>query len=181
MARTIMQQYNAHNNSVSCENRAEAIVLPMDGFHLDNAILDKAGFRGRKGAPHTFDVEGFASLLSRVKQAIAPIYAPMFDRESDLSRNCAIKIDRQHQVVLVEGNYLLLDQPGWRELSAFFDLRIGIEVDMAVIEKRLIDRWLYYGFSRELAIEKAKQNDLPNAQVVNTQSQAPDIVFCSKP
>src|ERR1700682_378642 len=39
--------------------------IPMDGFHLADAQLDRIGARGRKGAPDTFDTAGYAHLLER--------------------------------------------------------------------------------------------------------------------
>jgi len=95
---------------------------------LDNVQLEDAGLISRKGAPNTFDIGGLNALLHRLCTKESPIYAPEFDRAKDLSRNCAIKIESNHEVVLLEGNYLLLDQPGWRELGEQFDLTIKIDV-----------------------------------------------------
>ncbi len=154
-----------------------AIVLPMDGFHFDNAILDEAGWRSRKGAPFTFDVGGLHSLLTRIRSTDEPVYAPAFDRDSDLSRNCAISIRSSNRIVLVEGNYLMLKAPGWQELSAHFDLKIGIEVDFKILKQRLINRWVHFGFALEDAKARAEDNDLPNAKLVSNESQLPDIVY----
>jgi len=157
---------------------AERVVgLPMDGFHLDNVQLELDGSVSRKGAPHTFDVGGLASLLQRLKGAEESIYAPEFDRASDLSRNGSIRIDRRHDVVLIEGNYLLLSQPGWVTLSDYFDLSIAIDVDDEVLERRLVKRWLDHGLDATAALLRAQGNDLPNARTVREQSKMADIVF----
>jgi pantothenate kinase len=64
---------------------SSSTVVPMDGFHLDNKLLDELGLRKRKGAPETFDADGFTALLRRLRQSTAPVYLPVFDRERDLS------------------------------------------------------------------------------------------------
>ncbi len=151
--------------------------VPMDGFHLDNVQLEHTDSLSRKGAPHTFDTGGLMSLVQRLNSEESPIYAPEFDRANDLSRNCAIKIESHHNVVLLEGNYLLLDQPGWRELNDHFDLSISIDVPDDILQQRLVQRWLSHGLSAEEALTRARSNDLPNAATVREQSLAADIVY----
>lgn len=171
--------------------------IPMDGFHLDNAQLNADNTRKVKGAPHTFDVGGLLSLVERIAQAgreqdasadskapsqselkyAQPIYAPEFDRANDASRNCVLKIDHKHKLVLIEGNYLLLDKPIWRELKKHFALTLSIDVSAETIKERLVNRWLYYGLSENDALKKALSNDLPNAKTVIEQSMAADIIF----
>lgn len=156
---------------------SNVIGIPMDGFHLDNAQLDHNGLRAVKGAPHTFDVHGLLSLVQRLHANEHLVYAPEFDRASDLSRNCAIKIESTHNVVVIEGNYLLLDQPVWRELARHFAVTINIDVPNSLLQDRLIQRWLHYGLSKDEALNKAQSNDIPNAKTVVEQSIAADIIF----
>jgi len=153
------------------------IGIPMDGYHLDNTQLDKDDCRAVKGAPHTFDVYGLLSLIQRLHTGEHAVYAPEFDRDSDLSRNCAIKIEQTHDVVLIEGNYLLLDQPGWRELARYFALTISIDVPTDILHERLVQRWLHYGLSEKEARSKALGNDIPNAKTVVEQSVSADIIY----
>jgi pantothenate kinase len=61
-----------------------AQTVPMDGFHLDNRLLDARGLRARKGAPETFDIQGFVALVQRLKQGGDVVY-PVFDRDRDLA------------------------------------------------------------------------------------------------
>lgn len=165
-------------NSLQKEFGSSRVVgVPMDGFHLDNVQLDSANTRARKGAPHTFDVGGVLSLVQRLTTDESPIYAPEFDRAGDLARNCAIKIDQEHDVVLIEGNYLLLDQLGWRELSQYFNLTINIDVPDEILEERLVRRWLDHGLSKESALSRAMGNDIPNAVTVREESLVPDIIY----
>ncbi|HRO11438.1 AAA family ATPase, partial [Amaricoccus sp.] len=120
----------------------EAVLMPMDGYHLDDGILIERGLRSRKGAPDTFDVDGFACDLARIRAADREVFVPVFDRSLELSRAAARAIGPGHRVVLVEGNYLLLDRPPWSGLAAAFDRTIFLAVDREELRRRLIDRWL---------------------------------------
>ncbi|MEL4068745.1 nucleoside/nucleotide kinase family protein [Ochrobactrum sp. GPK 3] len=156
-----------------------SIVVPMDGFHLDDVILDQRGLRSRKGSPPTFDCAGFAALLERLKHAREDVFIPVFDRSLELSRAAASVVGPEHRVLLVEGNYLLLDQQPWSRLVPFFDMTIRLDVPFPVLERRLIDRWLSFGFDEETARNRALSNDIPNAQLVVGQSRQADFVVVS--
>ena len=151
-----------------------AVVLPMDGYHLDNVLLDEMGARARKGAPHTFDVDGFASMLQRVAVAAQEVVVPVFDRTLDLARAGGRRIVSSHRIIVVEGNYLLLDQPGWSSLRDCFDYTVFLHVDEAELRRRLIQRWLDYGLTQHDAEVRAEQNDLPNARLVLQHSHDAD-------
>jgi len=153
------------------------VVLPMDGFHLDNGILDSRGHRDRKGAPNTFDVEGFAAVLSRVRTGGRDVMIPIFDRAHDLARAGARVIGASHQCILVEGNYLLLNQAPWSELSKLFDYRIALDVDVTVLTRRLIQRWLDHGMEEAAAVIRAEANDLPNARFVAAHRLQADCIL----
>ena len=158
---------------------APSIVVPMDGFHLDDVILDQRGLRSRKGSPPTFDCAGFAALLERLKHAREEVFIPVFDRSLELSRAAASVVGPEHRVLLVEGNYLLLDQEPWSRLAPFFDMTIRLDVPFPVLERRLIDRWLSFGFDEETARSRAFSNDIPNARLVVEQSRQADFVVVS--
>lgn len=153
-----------------------AVVVPMDGFHLDNAILDERGLRSRKGSPPTFDCAGFAALLERLKDASEDIVIPAFDRTLDLARAGAAIVRANHQILLVEGNYLLLDQEPWTGLASFFDMTIFLDVPFAELERRLIQRWLDHGHTQDAARERALSNDIPNAELVVSTSRNANYV-----
>lgn len=148
-----------------------AVIVPMDGFHLDNAILDERGLRSRKGSPPTFDCAGFAALLGRLKNASEDVVIPAFDRTLDLARAGAAIVRADHQILLVEGNYLLLDQEPWTELASFFDMTIFLEVPFSELERRLIQRWLDHGHTEDAARQRALSNDIPNAELVVSSSR----------
>ena len=161
-------------NQLISDRPAEAV--PMDGFHYDNRSLDERGWRDRKGAPETFDVGGFLAILQRLKNGQEDIAIPVFDRSADLARGSA-RIIRGHQrLLIVEGNYLLLDRPQWRELFPLFSLSIFLEPPIEIIEQRLIQRWLDYGFDRQAAEVRARGNDLANAKIILTESRPANIV-----
>lgn len=140
-------------------------VVPMDGFHLDNRVLDKKGLRHRKGAPETFDVGGFHRLVDGLRDR-GQIYYPLFDREADLAVAGAGVVAANTQIVLVEGNYLLLDEGDWRLFSPKWDYKIFLEEPVEILRSRLIQRWLDNGFSEAEALQKAEKNDLLNVERV---------------
>lgn len=151
-------------------------LVAMDGFHLDNSILDARGLRARKGAPETFDLAGFASLLARLGTE-EEVIAPTFDRARDASIGSSSVVSGEMTTVIVEGNYLLLNEPGWRNLSAHWDLSIMLDVSADQLEARLLDRWRQFGFADDEALAKARGNDLPNALRVRDNSLAADMTI----
>lgn len=168
----------AERLAVALESRGAgpAAVLPMDGFHLDDGVLETRGWRARKGAPHTFDVAGFDHLLARVAANTEDeIAVPVFDRSLELARAGARIIGRDVRHVIVEGNYLLLDEPHWAPLRRHFDVTVALHVPLAILSDRLSDRWADLSPTvRQLKIEA---NDLPNARLVTDKSVAAQIVI----
>lgn len=151
-------------------------ILAMDGFHLDNAILTERDLLGRKGAPETFDVGGLKSVLHRL-QGEDEIAVPVFDRSLDKAIAAGALIRPEHRFVLVEGNYLLLDEAPWRDLKKFWALSVLVTAPLPVLEARLIDRWRQFGFNPEIARARADENDLPNAKRVLAMSSGADHVL----
>jgi pantothenate kinase len=151
-----------------------AVVLPMDGYHLDDALLEKQGTRDRKGAPHTFDIAGFIHILQRISLGDEiDIAVPVFDRSLELSRAAGRLIPRTARHILVEGNYLLLDQPEWRDLAGFFTTTVMITAPRSLLERRLMQRW--QNLSPTQAREKCESNDLPNADLVMNSSMSTEF------
>ena len=100
-----------------------ASILPMDGFHMDNGVLEERGLLTRKGAPETFDVRGLLDLLRAVRTGVE-VLAPVFDRDRELAIAAARAIAAGPQIILAEGNYLLLDDAPWNGLADLFDLTV---------------------------------------------------------
>ncbi|MCC5882204.1 MAG: nucleoside triphosphate hydrolase [Halomonas sp.] len=152
-------------------------VVPMDGYHLDNAILEPLGQLPIKGAPETFDPEGLKHDLERIRRADKTVAVPVFDRPLDLARAGGRLITLAHRIVIVEGNYLLLDRDPWRDLRPLFDMTLFLEVADEVLEARLIQRWLGMGQDHESAIDKARLKDMLNARLIKRESVTPDITW----
>ena len=157
---------------------ADAAVLPMDGFHLENAELEQMGLLHRKGAPETFDADGFAELVRSLRSEEEISY-PTFDRTLDKTIPRGGQLSAGVRIVLLEGNYLLLDTPPWNTLAAEFDLTVGLEVPLGILKERLVRRWLDQGMSPEQASARAGENDMKNASLVIEKSVAPDVILCT--
>ena len=142
-----------------------ALVVPMDGFHLDNRILDARGLRSRKGAPETFDVDGFIALVQRLKAGGEVVY-PEFDRTHDLAVAGARVIEASCDLAILEGNYLLFDERPWSDLLPMWTLSVWLEISEELVLERSIQRWLDHEHSVENAHKRAKKNDLANARRV---------------
>ena len=153
-----------------------AIVVPMDGFHFDDWVLEAKGLRQRKGAPETFDFAGFKVLLGRIKNMEPDIAIPVFDRSMELSRAGAAIIGADVKFILVEGNYLLLDEAPWSELGGVFDFTVFVDVPRDELEKRLLQRWDQLGKTPEQARAWVASNDMPNVDRVLTKRRAADLV-----
>lgn len=152
-----------------------AQVVAMDGFHRDNDWLDAHGLRARKGAPETFDVAGFTALLTRLR-AGEGAWVPGFDRASDAVVERASFVPADRRILLVEGNYLLLERPGWRDLAPFWDFSVLLDVPEPELERRLMARWRGHGMDDTAARAWIVGNDLPNIRTVRRESRPADLV-----
>jgi pantothenate kinase len=148
-----------------------ALVVPMDGFHFDDRVLEARGLLTRKGAPETFDVDGLRVLLERVAIPHTEVAIPIFDRALEIARAGAAIVERRHRILIVEGNYLLLDEEPWSHLAGLFDLSIAIELPLVALERRLVQRWLDHGHDPDSALARARANDIPNARRVMAHSK----------
>ena len=151
------------------------VVVPMDGFHLDNETLDQMGVRHIKGAPQTFDAKGFFELIQQMRLDNGAVAIPEFNRKLDkvvLGDKC---INPEHRIIVVEGNYLLLDESPWNQLKAMFDLSVMLTPEEKTLEKRLISRWEKYAHSEQEAKVRAYSNDIPNAKYALAHSMQADI------
>jgi pantothenate kinase len=168
----------AHNLRGELERRGEtAIVVPMDGFHFDDAVLNARGHRPRKGAPFTFDAAGFEVILKRIRVSAPDVAIPVFDRTLELARAGADIVEAGTRIVLVEGNYLLLSEAPWSRLKTLFDLTIFIDVPRAELKRRLIQRWLDHGFDMDYAENWVASNDLLNIDEVIAKRSQPDMII----
>ena len=169
---TLAEELSRRLNAQKCVTR----VVPMDGFHLDNAVLGERGLLARKGAPETFDSAGFLHLVQRLRER-TEVIAPVFDRARDLAVAGAQVIPAEAEVVLVEGNYLLFDAPPWFNLAPIWSLSVRLEVPLQDLRARLIQRWLKLGHTSATATRRAEANDIPNAEAVVARALPADIVL----
>jgi pantothenate kinase len=115
----------------------KAEVLPMDGFHMDNGILQHRGLLARKGAPETFDVRGFSDIIAAVRKADQEVLVPVFDRSREIAIASARAISPDTRFILAEGNYLLLNEEPWVRLKSSYDFSIFVGPSVEVLEQRL--------------------------------------------
>ncbi len=154
----------------------DAKAVPMDGFHYDDAVLIARGARARKGAPDTFDVAGFRHLLTRLRSE-DEVAIPLFDRDLEISRAGADIVGPDDRILIVEGNYLLLNEAPWPDLAPLFDLTIWIDVPEAELDRRLMARWAHYGKTPDQARAWIDGNDMPNIRRVVAGSRPADLVI----
>lgn len=155
----------------------DAVVVPMDGFHLSNAELDRLGRRDRKGAPDTFDADGYATLLHRLRvRHEAVVFAPAFDRAIEEPVAGAIPVAREVPLVITEGNYLLLQQNGWATLARLLDEVWYLEIDDEVRLERLVARHINHGWSEARARAWATGTDERNAVLIGSTRHRAGLV-----
>jgi pantothenate kinase len=154
-----------------------AVVVPMDGYHLHDDELARLGLSDRKGAPETFDVAGYAALLRRLRsETDHAVYAPEFDRSREESVAGAIGVHPWHRLVITEGNYLLLDSPGWTGVLPLLDETWYVEVDDDLRRERLVERHIANGRSPDDALRWTNVSDQHNAEIVARTRKAADIL-----
>jgi pantothenate kinase len=156
---------------------SSAVVVPMDGFHYDDAVLIARGLRQRKGAPETFDFSGFEALLKRLRANESEVAIPVFDRSMELSRAGAAIVGQDVRFILVEGNYLLLAEAPWDRLAPLFDASIYLDVPKFELERRLMQRWDEHGKTPAEARAWIAGNDMPNIERVIGSRRPADMVI----
>jgi pantothenate kinase len=149
----------------------------MDGFHLADVQLSRLGLLDRKGAPETFDPDGYAALLGRIAAgAGSVIYAPGFERRLEQPLAAAIEVPPEARLVITEGNYLLLDDAPWAAARARLREVWYLEADPAVRVDRLIRRHIEFGKDPGQAREWVLASDEANARLVRAARQRADLV-----
>ncbi|MBI4935453.1 MAG: nucleoside/nucleotide kinase family protein [Actinobacteria bacterium] len=141
-------------------------LLPMDGFHFANEELTRLGLAHRKGAPETFDVRGYIDTLHRVRRREHDVLAPRFHREIEEPVAGAIRIPTSADIVITEGNYLLLPQQPWGDVADLLDERWLLRPGDVVRRARLVARHEAHGRSPVEARSWVDDVDEPNAELV---------------
>jgi pantothenate kinase len=170
LARSVVAALNARH-------AASAAHLPMDGFHLANATLDRLGLRERKGAIETFDGWGFVGLLERVRREVDhTVYAPAFERHVDEPVAGEIAIEPTARIVVAEGNYLLGDDEPWRRIRDLVDESWFCAADDDERMPRLVHRHTEYGRTPDAARAWAIEVDGANALRIDPTRVHADLV-----
>lgn len=154
-----------------------AVVVPMDGFHCADVELRRRGLLDRKGVPDTFDAEGLAALLRRVRDREERVLAPMFERDLEQPLAGALPVPATAELVVVEGNYLLLDEPRWVAVRALLDGVWHLRLAEDVRRQRLLARHVAFGKSSAEAEAWVSRVDDPNAAMVEAAAGRADLVL----
>ncbi|MFK7917627.1 MAG: AAA family ATPase [Ilumatobacter sp.] len=158
-------------------NESNGVAVPMDGFHLDHRVLVAQGHADRKGAPFTFDSWGFARTIERLANRGdgETVYFPRFDRTIDNAIAGSIEVTDQ-PVIVVEGNYLLLDDEPWRRARSALDLVAYLDLSERVRLLRLMRRHVRHGKTRRAAAAFVRSSDEVNATRIDAGRERADVV-----
>lgn len=159
-------------------------VVSMDGWHFYRRELDQmpepALAHRRRGAPFTFDAQGFVSAMRRVAESagVEDVKCPSFDHAEKDPRADAITIAADVRVVIVEGLYCLLNEAPWSELESVFDISVWIECELDVAMERMVRRRIdAMGASEEEARDAVQNNDRLNAEHVLRATRKADFTI----
>lgn len=159
-----------------------AVVLPMDGFHLYRHQLDSMEdpkeAHARRGAPWTFNPDLFLKCLKTLRDQ-GSVYAPSFDHGVGDPVEDDIFVNVQHKVVIVEGNYLLLEDDPWKEIASMLDEKWFVDVDIDIAMERVLKRHISTGNTPEIAKQRIRYNDRPNAELVLKSKKHADLIIKS--
>jgi pantothenate kinase len=152
--------------------------VPMDGFHLPGAELVRLGRLGRKGAPDTFDVAAYAAVLAAVRASPRVVVtAPAFDHAVGEPEADAIEVGLSADLVVTEGNYLLLDDPAWRPVRGLLDETWFCALEDDARRDRLVARHVAAGREQDDAVQWVAGSDEANARLVSSGRDAADLVL----
>lgn len=154
-----------------------AVVVGMDGFHLAQVELRRLGRAERKGAPDTFDADGYLHLLRRLKEAKETVYAPEFRREIEEPIAGAVPVPPDVPLVITEGNYLLVDSEPWGDVRGLLDEVWFLAPDEPDRIERLVTRHRHYGRSLAEARQRALGSDQRNADLITATAEHADLVL----
>ena len=194
---TIAQEVVYQLNQVT----PKAVILSMDGFHLSRAALDQLPdpkeAHIRRGAPWTFDVNRFVFFVRQLRtwaddtplacpgsetwSDIDILRAPTFDHEAKDPVENGISVTPDASIIILEGNYLLLDEPGWQEIAELADYRVFVDTDPQEARGRLAQRHLRAGIEETLeeGYRRVDSNDFLNAILIREKLLTPDMVLTS--
>lgn len=153
--------------------------VPMDGFHLATTQLDRLGRRDRKGAPDTFDVDGYVAVLARLAPAYRrrDVYVPDFDRRLEEPVAAGRVVPATARVVVTEGNYLGL----WEEVRPLVDRLYYLDTERSIRNERLVARHTAGGRDEAQARQWVSTVDDANADRIAATRDRCDRVLMVRP
>jgi len=160
---------------------AHSAVVPVDGFHLSNAQLRRTESLDRKGAPDTFDVPGLVTALQRLRTARGDVYLPGFEHVIDDPIAAEHVVAADCTLVIVEGNYLLVDEGPWAAVRPLLDAVIYLDVPWSLARPRLVARQMAKGKDRERAEAWVDRSDQANFDLITTTRDRADLVVAAEP
>ena len=114
-------------------------------------------------------------MIKRLRAHGEEVIVPVFDREQDQAIAGVQRVALSDRIILVEGNYLLIDELPWSALHELWDFTIFLDPGFSILESRLIERWIRHDHDPDAAHQRAMQNDLPNARYVIEHSVTADV------
>lgn len=164
------------------DHPGQVALVPMDGYHLAQSLLESRGLEHRKGAPDTFDGAGYVALLRRLRSETSrEIFAPVFRREVNDAIAGAIAVPPEIRLVITEGNYLLFDEAPWSKVESLLDETWFVELDQDERLRRLTARHLRFDNDAAIAEWRATGNDERNARLVAAGNQRSTLVIDHTP
>lgn len=145
--------------------------IGLDGFHYSNEFLikhtiEKNGERivlkSIKGAPETYNYKAVEEKLKKIKDE--NIMWPIYNRKLHDVEKDKIRIEKN--IILIEGNWLLLNEDNWKELKKLSDYSIMIIAEKKLLKDRLITRKIMGGISKKEAEEFYEKSDKKNIERV---------------
>jgi pantothenate kinase len=168
---------SALSGALDVHDGLSSVAVPMDGFHLSNVELDRLGLADRKGAPETFDAAGFVHLLRRLRAGEDLVYAPSYSRSLHESIGGVIPVPADVRVIVVEGNYLLLDRGPWASVRGLLDLVLYLDAPDEVRQDSLVRRQLAKGLDLHDAHDWVSRSDERNAAVIAGTRDRADLIL----
>jgi pantothenate kinase len=165
---------------------SRAIVLPMAGFYHPREYLEsrrrkmengvEIALKDLRGAPDTFDLAGFAAALRHLQHQTEELWWPTYSRHNHAIQTKGLRVSPRHNVVIVEGPYVLLGRGPLAGVPDLFDLRIYLEAPAASIIRWMVEQRVASGRVEALAKEYVKRIDLRHARLAEASKPAADVV-----
>jgi len=154
-------------------------LVPMDGFHLADAQLERLGLRDRQGAPETFDVGGYVMALERLRRSGTLVYVPGFERDLEQPLAAARVVLPAARLLVTDGNYLLSRQGGWEQVRPLLDEVWYVDTPDEQRRRWLVARHVQFGKDLEAARAWVASVDEPNAVHIAAERHRADRVVTS--